>query len=190
MPTKTHPITVPYLSNPPVSENFGLGASRMVEDRNALIEVVAEEHELDPTQPSVEHGRHLPGSAVSYIQETAPTLRPNGLDALTRDDVGRLWVKPNDADPDTGWELYIYAMTVDAVNDEDDEFDWVCIFRFNERVDQDLRTTASPEFASIEAALATIGALSVTTFSGTVDVARRIRTSVVSTPSPGDIWIE
>lgn len=38
-------------------------------------------------------GEHLPGSALDYYQENAPTLRPDGLTALDTDDAGRKWIK-------------------------------------------------------------------------------------------------
>lgn len=38
-------------------------------------------------------GVHKPGSAVSYVAETAPTTRPDGSTLFTSADIGRIWMK-------------------------------------------------------------------------------------------------
>lgn len=38
-------------------------------------------------------GVHKPGSAVSYVSESAPTLRPDGSTSFTSADLGRIWMK-------------------------------------------------------------------------------------------------
>jgi hypothetical protein len=189
MAPKTNPITSAYVAEPPDTENLGLGASRMREDRGALTEVVAEEHNVDPSDPSTEHGRHLLGSAICYVSETAPTLRPNGVDPLTLDDVGRMWLQPDASNTAGGYILYVYLLTDDQPGTEDDVYAWKAVGRIDLRLDQDVRTTASPEFAGLHV---TGGATFDTALAGSITTAitaNKIRTTAPTTPAVGDIWM-
>lgn len=180
-------IGADFTSNPPDSEVVGQGASRMREERAELVGVDAREHVLlDGGTAEPEYGRHRQGSAVVYVSETAPTTRPGGA-ALTADDVGRLWVKPDKNNAAAGYELYMYSLVSTSPN----VYDWVCLFRFSSRVNQDLRTTASPVFAAIQAASAQFDSLSLTGGYAALAVATAngIRHAAVASPVPGDIWI-
>jgi hypothetical protein len=50
---------------------------------------LAKEH-VTPAASSV-GGEHKQGSAIDWFQTTAPTTRPDGVTALTTDDLGRTW---------------------------------------------------------------------------------------------------
>lgn len=80
------------------------------ETRQALTERLDDEHIYDPNEPAPQPnmGMHKHGSAVSYAQDTEPTLRPDGITPLNIDDKGRLWFDTLNGqikgwDGTTGW---------------------------------------------------------------------------------------
>jgi hypothetical protein len=189
MAAKTNPITSAFDAEPPDTENVGLGATRMREERGALKEVTAEEHELNTSESTVEHGRHLMGAAVCYVSETAPTLRPNGVDALTKDDVGRMWLKPDMTNTAGGFILYVYLLTDDQPGTVNDVYEWKAVGRMDLRINQDVRDTASPEFVGLHI---TGSASFDQALSGTITTAltaNKIRTTAPTPPAVGDIWM-
>ena len=126
MATKTVAVDATFVASPVASDTIGTGHTAIKNTRVAYKEVVAEEHYLDPAGTTSAHGRHLEGSAICYVEESAPTKRPNGSDALTADDNGRLWYKESTAEYSiyvhgTGWVLIgnqITAALATAINDE------------------------------------------------------------------------
>lgn len=90
--------TVPSGGNKP-----SLGPSIIRATKQGVRERFIKEHTQDLTSGlEAEDGFHRQGSAVSYFQSAAPTLRPDGVTTLTAGDNGRLWV-----DSDTN-ELFIF----------------------------------------------------------------------------------
>ncbi len=90
--------TVPSGGNKP-----SLGPSVIRATKQGVRERFSKEHTQDLASGlEAEDGFHRQGSAVSYFQSAAPTLRPDGITALDSNDNGRLWV-----DSDTH-ELFIF----------------------------------------------------------------------------------
>lgn len=87
-------ITSAWLASPANSANVGAGNEEMQDIKDTFRVRIAREHELSLTEasPQTLHGAHKPGSAVPYVQSSAPTLRPDGVTALGEDDHGRLWI--------------------------------------------------------------------------------------------------
>jgi hypothetical protein len=201
MPTKTTPITSSYAATPPDSALVGEGAARMREDREALVEVVAEEHNIVLTDASLEHGRHLPGSAVGYIVATAaalPTLRPNGEDALSRKDIGRLaLVGPSALDTVISFIPYLFCDVTAShaagyvVHDTTDDtyYGWRPIVPIHTVLDQELTTESDVVFAALTVDSIVAASASFSNVLASATQALRIR---IGTPSPlvaGDIFI-
>jgi len=75
---------------PALSDAHGNGALEIRDLRMGLRLRLQKEH----TTPagSTAGGEHKQGSAVAWIQDTAPTTRPDGSTALTSADLGRIWI--------------------------------------------------------------------------------------------------
>lgn len=71
-------------------------ASDISTPKRAVSERGRREHYWTPGSDNSKHGLHLPGSAIAYVQDAAPTTRPDG-DTLDSDDVGRVWYDSDDA---------------------------------------------------------------------------------------------
>jgi len=70
-------------------------ASDISTPKRAVSERGRREHYWTPGSDNSKHGLHLPGSAVAFVQDAAPTTRPDG-DTLDDDDIGRLWFDSDD----------------------------------------------------------------------------------------------
>lgn len=79
---------------PALTDYRRLGATEINSLRKATRLRMAKEHET-PAASGV-GGEHKAGSAVSYYQAAAPTLRPDGSTSLDSDDAGRVWVDSDD----------------------------------------------------------------------------------------------
>lgn len=75
------------------------GAGEILNLRKAVRLRLDKEHSASAS--SGEGGEHKQGSAVAYVSNTAPTLRPDGSTSLDSDDEGRLWYEE-----DTGYLHY------------------------------------------------------------------------------------
>jgi len=71
-------------------------ASDISTPKRAVSERGRREHYWTPGSDNSKHGLHLPGSAVAFVQDAAPTTRPDG-DTLDDDDIGRLWFDSDDS---------------------------------------------------------------------------------------------
>lgn len=75
--------------------------SYITEFKSNIQERLVKEHLLDPNDavPQTQHGVHRMGSGVSYVTEITdpvtldPTTRPDGVTALSDDDIGRTYIK-------------------------------------------------------------------------------------------------
>ena len=86
-----------YENNPENSDGPNFGAAEMRSDRRAVRERLEKEHTMNLLSGVVANdGYHKPGSSKDYYQADAPTLRPDGVTALTADDNGRRWVRSTD----------------------------------------------------------------------------------------------
>lgn len=92
-------ITGAWKVSPTDTDLVGNGDEAISDTRSTLCDRIVKEHFLDTleTSPQPQQGRHRPGSAVSYAQSAAPTLKPDGSAVLDAIDHGRLWI-----DTDTG----------------------------------------------------------------------------------------
>lgn len=79
------------------------GAGEILNLRKAVRLRMEKEH--SDVDNSSAGGEHKQGSAVVYVSDTAPTMRPDGATALDSDDEGRLWFEG-----DTGY-LYYWSGT-------------------------------------------------------------------------------
>jgi hypothetical protein len=75
-------------NNAPIaSDKVGEGYLEIQKTRIAVQERLVKEHDFATTSGALSaHGQHKKGSAVSYIQADAPTLRPDGTTALNDSD--------------------------------------------------------------------------------------------------------
>ena len=93
-----------YENNPENSDGPNFGAAEMRSDRKAVRERLEKEHTMDLLSGApTSDGYHKPGSSKVYYQADAPTLRPDGVTALTADDNGRKWIRSTDK------RLYVYV---------------------------------------------------------------------------------
>ena len=112
-------VDATYLTQPAESESLADGDDAIRNTRKSWQERAEVEHLGKITDTQGNHGTHRAGSAKCYYQAAAPTLRPDGVTALTDDDKGRLWL---DTDTDI---LYIYKGTVAG---------WVTMTTFNKTI--------------------------------------------------------
>ena len=110
-----------YENNPENSDGPNFGAAEMRSDRRAVRERLEKEHTMNLLSGVVANdGYHKPGSSKDYYQADAPTLRPDGVTALTADDNGRKWVRSSDK------RLYVYVhpdwVTLSTMNTNDNNF--------------------------------------------------------------------
>ena len=110
-----------YENNPENSDGPNFGAAEMRSDRKAVRERLEKEHTMNLLSGVVANdGYHKPGSSKDYYQADAPTLRPDGVTALTADDNGRKWVRSTDK------RLYVYVhpdwVTLSTINTNDNTF--------------------------------------------------------------------
>lgn len=185
-------------ASPGVSAVAGTGYARMNEDRIATRERMAVEHRFDFTAQNL-HGVHRAGSALVYVGESAPAARPNG-DALTIEDNGRIWIRLSSAmlyvyqnGVTTGFSggpwvplngQGLQPSVAPTFAGLTIKFDTGASYVAADTtttpgktiaqvlVDQDLRQSATPTFAGVNAPT------------------YKIRTSAPVTPTAGDIWIE
>lgn len=81
-------------TSPALADPRRQGAAEILALRLGVNSRISKEHEeLDAAEVG---GEHLAGSAKTYHQATAPTLRPDGTTALDADDAGRLWLDTDD----------------------------------------------------------------------------------------------
>jgi hypothetical protein len=99
-------VDATFLASPPDDGNLNEGDDTIRATRVADYERRAVEHIGKTSETQATHGIHRKGSAICYYQAAAPTLRPDGVTALTDADQGRLWL---DTDTDI---LYVYKGTV------------------------------------------------------------------------------
>lgn len=90
--------------SPVISQSRRAGALEINSLRKAVRLRMAKEHITLAASPT--GGEHKAGSAVSYYQADAPTLRPDGATSLGSADAGRIWI-----DSDT---KYVYIWTGSA----------------------------------------------------------------------------
>ena len=88
---------------PLISDPRRQGAGEILNLRKATRARLAKEHDT-PAAASV-GGEHKQGSAKCYYQSAEPTLRPDGVTALSSADYGRLWIDSDDG------SLYRYTAT-------------------------------------------------------------------------------
>lgn len=179
-----------YASYPTSGDLIGKAYEHQNRDRAAMLKVQQKEHYLIPGTNLAEHGRHLMGSAISYVGTSAPTLRPNDGShtpaALSADDNGRLWVDTTNATypvlkeyvHGTGW-VELFKLNVDTAPQGTES---LAIKTLAQILDQVLLRGSDVRFNSVKATVDFIGKLT-----GTAD---KIRTSTVSSPAAGDIWVE
>jgi len=99
-------VDATFLASPPDDGNLNEGDDTIRATRVADYERRALEHIGKTSETQATHGIHRKGSAICYYQAAAPTLRPDGVTALTDADQGRLWL---DTDTDI---LSVYKGTV------------------------------------------------------------------------------
>lgn len=92
-------MTSAWLASPSDSASVGAGNEAIQDVKETFHTRISREHHesLTEVSPQTKHGVHKAGSAVSFAQAAAPTLRPDGVTTLNADDHGRLWI-----DTDTG----------------------------------------------------------------------------------------
>jgi hypothetical protein len=91
--------TAAWNASPTDSDLVGGGDEAIADTRDTIGDRLVKEHFLSMSEasPQPQQGRHRPGSAVSFAQATAPTLKPDGSAVLDAIDHGRTWI-----DTDTG----------------------------------------------------------------------------------------
>lgn len=185
-------IDVGYASFPTSGDLLGKAYEHQNRDRAAMLKVMHKEHYVVPGTNLAEHGRHLHGSAISYVQATEPTTRPTDLvhagAALSADDDGRLWVDTSNATFPV-IKSYKYGRTpawieVTLQNVYVDEVAGKTVHPLSDIIDQELKTTNTVKFAKV----IVTGAFGI---SGDVDgTAKKIRVDDPGTYAAGDIWVE
>lgn len=184
MAAKTKAIDVGYVGTPGASALIGNAYKTQNDDRQALVEVVAEEHYLVAGVNTAKHGRHLKGAAVAYYENTEPTQQPSSASTgstLSADDAGRLWVDADDAD---GPQVYVWSGTawlhLQNVEVYKDGASTTTVQNLGAIINQWLLRTSEVQFAKVTAS-EFVGPLS--------GIANKIRTTAPSSPAAGDIWI-
>lgn len=91
-------MTVPWNNTfdntPVVGSSSGLGFDDIVDLKKAVRERLGAEHRFDLADQATQ-GEHAPGSAICFVQATAPAARANGT-TLSTDDAGVLWFDTTD----------------------------------------------------------------------------------------------
>lgn len=86
--------TAAWNASPTDSDLVGNGDEAIADTRDTIGDRIVKEHFLDMSEvsPQPQQGRHRPGSAVSFAQSSAPTMKPDGSAVLDAIDHGRLWL--------------------------------------------------------------------------------------------------
>jgi hypothetical protein len=174
-------ITSNWLTTPTGASDAGQGDDAIVDVKSTFHARIGREHReiVTDASPQGDHGVHLAGSAVIYVQASAPTLRPDGVTPLSALDHGRLWI---DTDGDV---LYYWKWDVDSGA-------WTPVTAGASvkvaYVDSSAPTTPAPAEGMLWYDT-TDNVLKVYTSDAWVVVSGKIPRSLPAAPVDGDIWI-
>lgn len=117
----------PYENSPAGGNSPSFGDDQFRDLKSAVRERFEKEHTMNLASGTVAgDGQHKSGSAKVYYQASEPTVRPDGVTALTADDNGRRWVRTSDkreyvyVHPD--WEIVTALVGADNTFTGDNNF--------------------------------------------------------------------